>query len=77
MPYLLLLIVVAVIGFVVSQQLLKPDELLVPTATPGETTQLVVPSQPQEIEQFGKDMNQFLQDSAQDKLQDIDKMTQQ
>ena len=77
MPYLLLLIVVVIIGFLVVQQLEKPapEPESEPVTLSSENTLPLVPTQAQDVEQFGKDMGQFLQNSAKDQLKDVDEMT--
>ena len=76
MQYVLLLIVAAVIGFAIVKQLEKP-ELPPEPAVAGENAPPAVPTRPQDVEQFGQDMNQFVQDAAKEQRKDVDEMTQQ
>ena len=76
MQYVLLLIVVAVIGFAIVKQLDKP-ELPPEPAVSSENAPPAVPTRPQDVEQFGQDMNQFVQDAAKEQRKDVDEMTQQ
>lgn len=77
MQYVLLLIVVAIIGFAIVKQLEKPELPPEPAVVSGENTPPTVPTRPQEVEQFGQDMSRFLQDTAKEQLKDVDEMTQQ
>ena len=77
MPYLLLLIVVAIIGFAIATHLNKPQLQPEAAMVSEQSTPPAVPTRPQDVEQFGQEMNTFMQDSANKQMQDIDKMTQQ
>jgi len=76
MPYLLLLIVVAIIGFAVVKQLQEPEHPPEPATTASEQELPVVPTRPQDIKQFEQDINTLLQDSARDQLKNVDEITQ-
>ena len=75
MPYLLLLIVVAVIGFALATHLNKPERPPEQSTATEPNAPPEVPTRPQDVEQFGQDLNKFMQDSATQQMQEIDEMT--
>ena len=77
MPYLLLLVVVAIIGFAIATHLDKPELPPAQPAVSKEDTPPAVPTRPQDVQQFGQDLNKFMQDSAKQQMRDIDAMTKQ
>ncbi|MEZ5591508.1 MAG: hypothetical protein R3F53_12675 [Gammaproteobacteria bacterium] len=77
MQYVLLLIVVAIIGFTIVKQLEKPELPPEPAAVSSENAPPAVPTRPQDVEQFGQDMNRFLQDAAKEQRKNVDEITRQ
>lgn len=73
MPYLIMLIVVAIIGFTIASHLNKPE---LPPPEETTTTAPQVPTKPQDLEQFSQDINQYLQDEATKTDEKIDELSQ-
>lgn len=64
MRILLLLLVLAVTGLTLAQWLGKPPAPAVPKQAPSDTPMPVVPTRPQDVKAFERDLNRFMQDAA-------------
>lgn len=71
MRMLILLIALAIIGLIIAQQLAGPAEKpAAPTDSPATAPE--VPTRPQELRGFERDINRFVQESAQTRRETID-----
>jgi hypothetical protein len=65
MRLLLLLVVLAMIGLTLARWLgEKPAAARVPPAASNPTAAPAAPTRPQELKQFERDLNRFMQDTA-------------
>lgn len=71
MRMLILLIALAIVGVIVARQLAGPADTP-DTAVTDETSVPDVPTKPQELDGFERDMSRFVQDSAAARRERID-----